>query len=100
MLVLDWGDGNHDCYVCEVDDYHAEWAPEAVDIASTNAFTEENAVVIVIFDANTAIWAVVGIVINHDLAVSAPLSAWFEIAWSLALSLSPASARWSIAAEL
>ena len=47
----------HDRNIQEVQKYSSDWAVEIVDVATTNALAEENAVVVMIFDANVTVIA-------------------------------------------
>lgn len=62
----------HDGDIQKVEHYSANCTPEAYDVATTDAFTEEDAMVIIIFDADITVLAVIGILIDFKLAVLAP----------------------------
>ena len=59
-------------YVHKVENYASHSSPKEIDVTSANAFAEEDAVVIIIFNANFAFFTVVSLIISLNHALIAP----------------------------
>ena len=62
----------HDRNIDEVEQYTTKRCPEKGQVAPSDALTEENTVVVVLFDADIAIFAMISIVIDFQVAYTAP----------------------------
>ena len=73
--ILCCGDTNHECDVQEVEEYSTNSSPEEMDVSTSNTFTEENTVMVHIFNANITVFTMLRISICLQLALGAPLVA-------------------------
>jgi len=60
-----------DEYYYEIEDEHSDGATEAIDVASTNAFAEKDAVMIVVGNAHLTIVAMLHIQFDVDITFDA-----------------------------
>ena len=66
------GNNQHNRNINEVEQYTAKRHPEKSQVAPTNTLTEENTVMVVIFDADVAVFAMVCVMLNLNMAYTAP----------------------------
>ena len=64
---------NQDRNIGKIYYHHSKRAPKAVEIASTDTLTKENTVMIVFFDTDATVTAVISVFFCDDFAVSTPL---------------------------
>ena len=58
----------HDGYIEEIEQNASNGAPKGIDVPPTDAFAEEYTVMVILFNANIAVIAMIGVTLRLDLA--------------------------------